>query len=49
MDAVPKDADNESEISEEPVYDSDADPPYKATWEYNTNAREKYGVPVIGV
>ena len=40
MDAVPKDADNESEISEEPVYDSDADPPYKATCEYYQCKRE---------
>lgn len=29
--AVPEVPDNESEMSEEPVYDSDADPPYIAT------------------
>ena len=40
MDVVPKDADNESKISKEPVYDSDADPPYKATCEYYQCKRE---------
>ena len=33
--AVPEEPDNKSELSEEPVHDSDADPPYTATCEHN--------------